>query len=81
MYNCEKLRNTSRVLIGRHTLPVGTGYANCMHQSMPHTQRFSSKYLLRSMIYIPNLDPVVSSCCPSSPGDFTSKAKLLPSTI
>ena len=27
------------------------------------------------------LDPVVSSCCPSSPGDFTSKAKLLPSTI
>ena len=28
-----------------------------------------------------NLDPVLSSCWPSSPGDFTSKAKLLPSTI
>ena len=28
-----------------------------------------------------NLDPVVSSCCPSSLGDLTSKAKLLPSTI
>ena len=32
-------------------------------------------------IYIPNLDLVVSTCWPSSPGDFTSKAKLLPSTI
>ena len=27
------------------------------------------------------LGPVVSSCWPSSPGDFTSKAKLLRSTI
>ena len=38
------------------------------------------KYILINDIHT-NLDPVVNSCCPSSPGDLTSKAKLLPSTI
>ena len=47
----------------------------CITDSLSHTM-----YVETNDIHT-NLDPVVSSCCPSSPRDLTSKAKLLPSTI
>ena len=63
---CFKHQTLSYVVIFRAVIPwVLKSQLRFIHTNDIHT----------------NLDPVVISCCPSSPGDLTSKAKLLPSTI
>ena len=67
--------------LSERQLTVAFGETQVLNSNSTSGQQDPRMYLCESTIYIPNLDPVVSSCWPSSPGDFTSKAKLLPSTI
>ena len=83
--NCIRVLNASGAGISKQDRYDVTGALvsasskECLDCVKELLEAGSGSNMIDPTIYI--LEPVVSSCWPSSPGDFTSKAKLLPSTI